>query len=157
MFFQNFGQFPRVVSAPGEEMEQGKICRLKGFVHKFVTYLPVGTIVTGIVQFNAQDGVHRLRITEQKAQVLLDDATAIALIFVGASYKKDVGQANFRTNDRPVARHVAEDMIERELRGRKEVIVDTIGKIIERNCGFFRGQGFFSYCGRDSPRFFLLS
>ena len=67
-------EFRRDVLCSCSNMKQWQSRSLESLIHALIPILTFGSIMTGVVQFDSQHGSHRLRMTQEKVEMLLTRA-----------------------------------------------------------------------------------
>jgi hypothetical protein len=106
--------------------DQRKLRCGEELLHELVTHLAVGAAMAGIVKLNAHQRLHRTRLTEQEVYVLLSDAVFCRAVLMGARNEEDVREADFGADEGLGSHDRCEDVVERHLCWREEVITHSV-------------------------------
>lgn len=127
MRLDQFHQASRIVIRLRRNSNQWQSSGLKHLIHKFIPILAITAVVAGIVEFHAAQGSHGRRIADQEIDMLAVDLVPVALVLVGPSHEEDVSQIHLGTDDNPITKGGAENLVERQFRRRQKIISLAVG------------------------------
>ena len=73
-------------------MQQRQSCNLEDLIDELISFLPITSAMTFIVQFNTENRRHGGGIAKQKIDVLPVDFVSVRLFVLGAGHEEDVSR-----------------------------------------------------------------